>query len=294
MEENTTTTAPDNSAPVAESGGSPQGSMLATPSPTPESTPVSTGFLNENGEFATGWIDRLPKEYQENAAQYANFKDLPSLLKSYSHAQKMLGGKANAVQIPGEDATPEEKTEFFRKIGVPEDTKEYTVKPNNLPEGAAWDSDAIGKFNEIAHSNGVTPKAMNEIISAYAEYATVMTEKAALADKAQNDANRKALADEWGAKYDSNLALAKRAAQSVGADLNSPGFSDPAVVKAFQRLASHISDDRLVTSDSPATAMIGKARAMSIMRDESNPLYAKYRAGDPDTARLVTDLLKQG
>jgi len=293
MEETTAPAVSDNSAPVAESGSS-QGSMLATPTPTPESATTSTGFLNEKGEFSQGWIDRLPKEYQENAAQYANFKDLPSLLKSYSHAQKMLGGKANAVQIPGEDATPEERTEFFRKIGVPEDVKEYSVKPSNLPEGAAWDTDAIGKFNEIAHANGVTPKAMEQIVSAYAEYATVMTEKAQLAEKAQNDANRKALADEWGAKYDSNLALAKRAAQSVGADLNSPGFSDPAVVKAFQRLASHISDDRLVTSDSPATQQIGRARAMSIMRDESNPLYAKYRAGDPDTARLVTDLLKQG
>ena len=293
MEDTTAPAVSDNSAPVAESGSS-QGSMFATPTPTPESPATSTGFLNEKGEFSQGWIDRLPKEYQENAAQYASFKDLPSLLKSYSHAQKMLGGKANAITIPGEDATPEEKTEFFRKIGVPEDVGEYSVKPANLPEGAEWDESAIAKFNAVAHANGVTPKAMDQILAAYAEYATVQAEQAAQQEKAHHEANRKALADEWGAKYDSNLALAKRAAQSVGADLNSPGFSDPAVVKAFQRLASHISDDRLVTSDSPATAMIGKARAFDIMKNQANPLYAKYQAGDRDTARLVTDLLKQG
>jgi hypothetical protein len=172
--------------------------------------------------------------------------------------------------------------------------KEYSVKPANLPEGAEWDESAIAKFNAVAHANGVTPKAMDQILAAYAEYSTVQAEQAAQQAAAQHDANRKALAEEWGNKYDSNLALAKRAAQSVGADLNSPGFSDPAVVKAFQRLASHISDDRLVTSDSPATQMIGKARAFDIMRNQANPLYAKYQAGDRDTARLVTDLLKQG
>jgi hypothetical protein len=40
--------------------------------------------------------------------------------------------------------------------------------------------------------------------------------------------------------------------------------------------------------------MIGKARAFDIMRNQANPLFAKYQAGDRDTARLVTDLLKQG
>jgi hypothetical protein len=269
--------------------------MFATPTPTPTpSESSSPSYLNEKGEFSQGWIDRLPKEFQDNAAQYANFKDLPSLLKSYSHAQKMLGGKANAVQIPGEDATPEERTEFFKKLGVPEDVKDYTIKPANLPEGMDWDTDAIAKFNAVAHANGVTPKAMEQIVSAYAEYQAAEMEKAAVASKAANDANRKALADEWGSKYDSNLALAKRAAQSVGADLNSPGFGDPQVVKAFQRLAAHISDDRLVTADAPATSMIGKAKGIDIMRNPSNPLHAKYRSGDAATASLVNDLLKQG
>jgi hypothetical protein len=268
--------------------------MFATPTTPPPTEATPAGYLNEKGEFSQGWIDRLPKEFQENAAQFANFKDLPALLKSYTHAQKMLGGKANAVQIPGEDATPEERTEFFKKLGVPDDASAYTVKPANLPEGMEWDADAIGKFNQVAHANGVPPKAMEQILSAYAEYQAVEAEKAVVAEKAAFDASRKQLADEWGSKYDSNLALAKRAAQSVGADLNSQGFSDPQVVKAFQRLAAHISDDRLVSAEAPATSMIGRAKGMDIITNPTNPLHAKYRSGDGATASLVNDLLRQG
>jgi hypothetical protein len=293
MEETTTTTAPGN--PPSEGSGDNSNPSLFNAAP-PAATPsgdADAAFLNPKGEFEAGWIDRLPEGFKDDAAMLASFKDLPALLKSYIHSQRMLGGKANAVQIPGENATPEEKAEFFEKIGVPKDVKEYPSKPTGLPEGAEWDTEATLKFNQIAHANGVPPKAMAQILDAYNEYAGVQAEKAQLAEKAQVDANRKALADEWGAKYDANLALAKRAARSVGADLNSPGFADPAVVKAFQRLATQISDDRLITADSPATQMIGHARGMDIIRNPTNPLHSRYRAGDEEVGKLVTDLLKQ-
>jgi hypothetical protein len=108
------------------------------------------------------------------------------------------------------------------------------------------------------------------------------------------EAGRKALAEAWGDKYDVELSVARRAAQVAGVDVNSKGFSDPSVVLAFNRLARMMSDDKIVNSDTAGTMMAGKARGMDIMTNSSNPLHAKYIAGDKQTADLVSDLLKNG
>ena len=63
---------------------------------------------------------------------------------------------------------------------------------------------------------------------------------------------------------------------------------------AFNRLARMMSDDKIVNSDTAGTMMAGKARAMDIMTNPSNPLHGKYASGDKTTADLVSDLLKNG
>jgi hypothetical protein len=55
-----------------------------------------------------------------------------------------------------------------------------------------------------------------------------------------------------------------------------------------------MSDDKIVNSDTAGTMMAGKARAMDIMTNTSNPLHGKYASGDKTTADLVSDLLKNG
>jgi hypothetical protein len=64
------------------------------------------------------------------------------------------------------------------------------------------------------------------------------------------------------------------------------------MVKMLARIADTLSDDKLVSADSAATMMVGKARAFDIMKNPDNPLHKRYTSGDKEIAALVTDLLK--
>ena len=64
------------------------------------------------------------------------------------------------------------------------------------------------------------------------------------------------------------------------------------MVKMLARIADTLSDDKLVSSESAATMMVGKTRAMDIMKNPQNPMHQRYISGDKEIADLVTDLLK--
>jgi hypothetical protein len=272
---------------------SPIGDNLLS-NPAPEAPASTSPWVNDKGEFSEGWLDRLPKELAEHKQILGQFKDIDGALKTLVSQQKMLGKKADAILIPDEKATPEEKAAFLKKLGVPESPEAYQLRPKDLPAGYEWDDNVAKEFNTLAHQNGITPKQMDALMSRYAAFEAQKAEAAASQQKAEMEAGRKALAEAWGDKYDVELSVARRAAQVAGVDVNSKGFSDPSVVLAFNRLARMMSDDKIVNSDTAGTMMAGKARAMDIMTNPQNSLYTRYKSGDKETATLVADLLKNG
>ena len=279
-------TPPSTPAPIGEN-------LLSSTKPA-EPAPSSSPWVNDKGEFSEGWLDRLPKELSEHKQILGQFKDIDGALKTLVSQQKMLGKKADAVLIPDEKATPEERSAFLKKLGVPESPEAYQLRPKDLPAGLEWDENVAKDLNTVAHQNGITPKAMDALMARYAAHESQKAEAAASQQKAEMEAGRKALAEAWGDKFDIELSVSRRAAQVVGVDVNSKGFSDPSVVLAFNRLARMMSDDKIVNSDTAGTMMAGKARAMDIMTNASNPLHGKYASGDKETATLVSDLLKNG
>jgi hypothetical protein len=273
---------------------SPVGENLLSSTKPAEPAPASSPWVNDKGEFSEGWLDRLPKELAEHKQILGQFKDIDGALKTLVSQQKMLGKKADAILIPDDKATPEEKAAFLKKLGVPESPDAYQLRPKDLPAGFEWDENMAKEFNTLAHQNGITPKQMDALMGRYAALESQRAEAAASQQKSEMEAGRKALAEAWGDKYDVELSVARRAAQVAGVDVNSKGFSDPSVVLAFNRLARMMSDDKIVNSDTAGTMMAGKARAMDIMTNPSNPLHGKYASGDKTTADLVSDLLKNG
>lgn len=276
----------------ATSAPEPSADSLINQAPTAPSS--DSPWVNEKGEFAEGWLDRLPKDLADSKQILGQFKDINGVLKTLASQQKMLGKKADAILIPDEKASPEEKAAFLKKLGVPDSPDAYQLRPKDLPAGYEWNDDVAKEFNTIAHQAGVTPAQMDKIMSKYAAFEAQRAEQAAVQQKAEIEAGRKALAEAWGDKYEVELSVARRAAQVAGVDVNSKGFSDPAVVLAFNRLARMMSDDKIVNSETAGTMMAGKARAMDIMTNPSNSLHKKYTSGDKETATLVADLLKNG
>ena len=67
----------------------------------------------------------IPDEYKEDKA-LANFQDMNQFVKSYLHAQKMVG--LDKIPVPNKHATEEDWQEVFKRLGAPEKPDQYKLK----------------------------------------------------------------------------------------------------------------------------------------------------------------------
>lgn len=252
----------------------------------------SAGFVADNGNFADGWLDRLPPELKDGHQTLSKYRDLPSLAKSHVELQKLLGTKSSAINVPTDKSSPEEIAAFRKAIGAPEKPEDYKLKPEKLPDGIEWNEELGKGFASIAQKHNLPASAMRELTDFYlaSEQARGQEMQKMLGDELKR--GQEELRTAWGGNYDKNLALAVRGAKSVGLNPESPGLRDPEVVKALVRMAGMMSEDKLVTGGFSPTAQIGPARARDIMTNKTNPLFEKYQNGDPETVAMVRDLLK--
>lgn len=261
----------------------------AAPAPAPGGAPslLDPGNPGGNTPAADGRPDWMPEKFWSEGKP-----NVEGLAKSYAGLEQLLGQKANAVRIPTEQSTPEEVAAYRKALGVPEKVEDYQIKPEQLPEGVEWNDDLAKPFAEIAHKHNIPPKAMSELVAKQAEIEAQRTGALAGQIEAKRNEGIAELKQTFGDSFDRKLVLAQRAAQTAGVDPNAPGFSDPAVVKGFVRLAEMISEDQLTAPGTPTGPAGAQSRAKDIQTNPQNPLYAKYQDGDPDTVNLVRGLLQ--
>jgi hypothetical protein len=211
---------------------------------------------NEGGGEGTGttptWMASMPDAFKTNEG-FAQFGEAAD---AYAKFDELLKADGNALHIPGEDATPEDKEAFALKMGRPEKADGYEIgKPEGWPENIPYDEGLDTNFKEVAFEMGLSAdkaanlhkwynetqlKTHNEIIAA---------EKAAV-EKADND-----LKDLWkGDEFKVNTEIAHRAFKQFGGEeaaefldntvVNGVALADnPVFRKLFYEVGKAIGDD---------------------------------------------------
>ena len=275
-------------------GGGGGGSLLGGTPPTANGggnapAPIA-GLFKETGDFADGWLNKLPEEFKDAHQILGQFKDMNGVLKSLVNQQRLLGKKGDAVQPLTDKSTPEEIAEYRKKMGIPESVEKYPTKY----EGMELAEDALKEFNGIAHKLNLSPAQVSEVVKYYAGIEAKAGEAAAKAKQEEFSRMQKTLADAWGEgeAFNRNKAQVERMALTVGLPTDTDQWTPDKVCIALQRAANLVSNDKLVSADSAPTMQTGKAKANSIMFDTTNPLHAKWQEGDKATVALIEDLLK--
>ena len=109
-----------------------------------------------------GWLAGLPQDMREQyGEELKGYAKVGDFVKShYDGAAKY----ANAVFMPGENATPEEVAAYQEKMGIPKDVSGYELgNPENLPEGMKVDDQMKSWFAERAHKLGLTSAQAKEL-----------------------------------------------------------------------------------------------------------------------------------
>ena len=288
MTDATTADAATISNTTADSAAVPATTAPADTQSTAEGTLLSSAPASSTDAPTPESVDKpewLPEKYWRNDSI-----DVESMAKGFNGLEQLLGKKAHAIIPPNEKSTPQEIAEYRKAIGVPESPEGYNLKPEQIPEGVTWDDATAKKAAELAHKHNVPAAAMQEFLRFDMERAAMMNQAAATMIDAQLETGRAELQKVYGDKMPEKIELARRAALTVGVDPASQGFVDPQVVKAIVALAEKLSDDKLVSSDQTGASST-RARANNIMTNESDPLYAKYQEGDPETVDQVRRML---
>lgn len=118
-----------------------------------------------------------------------------------------------ALQLPGDDATPEQMAEFYKALGRPEKAEDYGIAaPDGVDGGFAKDAAAW------MHEAGLNAKQANALAGKWNEYVAAQQAAAEQQFQVQAENDMATLQKEWGQNYDRNIELARRAARGFGVD----------------------------------------------------------------------------
>ena len=246
----------------------------------------ATASTNQEVNFK----DLIPQSYREEKS-IENFNNMEDLLKSYLHAQKLVG--ADKIPVPNKHATDDDWKEVFKRLGAPEKPEDYKYNIDQL------DQTQVAEFNKTAHQLGLLPKQAEGLIKFYNE---LSNNQASSLEQRAEDAQLKTETDlkkEFGPQYSKRLDQAKRlAVGTLGEEfLENTILQDGSrlgdninIIKAFSNLADKLSEDEIIkgyTSGYMTAKEIEKE--INELTQEGSAYWSKTH---PNHAKAVQEVLK--
>ncbi|OWT68083.1 MULTISPECIES: hypothetical protein [unclassified Achromobacter] len=186
-------------APAAPADNAAAAAATDTPNPA---TPAPAGEK---------WWGGFEDETVRGFAETKNWKSPQDAVKSYQNLEKIVGAKANALVLPGDDANQDDWNAFYDKVGRPATPDAYTI-PDTLKE-----DEAMKAFLPVAHHLGFTAKQMEGVTQFLASNAEASAVSSAAAMSAKSEEDMAALrAEHQGIKFDAFMEHSRRAMRTLG------------------------------------------------------------------------------
>lgn len=266
----------------------------------------------QNGTAVADWKPFLTEELKADPivadwASKASEKDTPSIIKSYAHLSKRMGG---AINLPGKDAKPEEVQGLKAKLyeaGIfqapPADPKEYGItKPEKLPDGLGWNDDLATKFAQTLHKHGAPKGLAADLLPLYQE--AILGAQTVF--KTDQEAGLAALKKEFGEQFDSRKEATSRMIGEIFKDeqelalFNQLGLGDhPKFLSVLMRIAPSYQPDSSYQPDAGQGSGTGgegpREELAKIMNDKTHPMHAGYwrQPQDPKVVEHIDNLYKK-
>ena len=248
----------------------------------------------QGNPVSTNWKDSLPDDMKDKPF-LKNINNLETLVKSFEHAQSMVG--AEKVAIPSKNAGPEEWTEVFKKLGLP-DEENYNLGIENDEAN----KDYLEKLKPVFYKNGVLPHQAKEIVQ------SIMNADKEAFEKYQETMNNQQaegllnLKKEWGSAYGEELSKAKAALteftdEETRAAIRESGLgSNPSVIKLLAKVGATLSEDKILGEGGTANGLPTPAQAReeskTIMGDKEHAYWNPENPGHAEAKKKVGRLFE--
>ena len=201
---------------------------------------------------------------------------MAGLMKSYIHASGMVG--KDKVSLPHETWTDDQYSDFYNKIGRPEDIKEYNIE-NNVTKGIEKNEEFFNALKESAYKAGLAPKQAQQMSDFFNNFLGDSVTKNNEMNQVASDAEAGKLKQEWGDAYDQKNQRAFRALQDFASkeeiqDMSDKGLlQQPSIARLFSKIADAMGEDSLKVKGGQ---IFGKTSEELVQEIESY-----YKAGHP-------------
>ena len=258
----------------------------APPSEAPLSAPPSMAPATKADWNTESWKDHLDEDLR-NDPSLKHIKDIPSAIKSYVHAQRMVG--QDKFNVPNKYATPDEWDNIYNKLGRPESADKYDIK---LEENSMISPEFLQGFKASAHKAGLNPAQASEFMNFYGNQVKEAQTQIAAYEEQQSKEEVEGLKKEWGAAYPSKIKAAQEALTSFGGPeimnyLKESGLDkDVTLAKFFAKIGEALTEDNNAEGGhSQSNALTPSQAHKEINAMMTNPAY--FDKEHPDHARLV-------
>lgn len=109
--------------------------------------------------------DLIPEGFEGREGFLEKFKDVESLARSYKELQKSMG---SSVRVPTPEASQEERSAFFQRLGAPESVEGYEIE-EGTEEWATAAREAAHKAHLTKDQWTTLAKAQKEMIQSQGE-----------------------------------------------------------------------------------------------------------------------------
>lgn len=284
------------------------GAVDPAPTGTPNDPPPANPLAELYGDLA-GKIE-WPEGFTDDMKTAASFKpfvgqdgkiNFANMAKSYLHQRTLIGNK-NAVMLPDENSTDEQRAEFFEKLGFVKNPEEYKIE---LPEGTKVSKEFADSLKQVLHKNYVPPKVANELVKFLDEQTKATETKQAELQKQQFNSNIDALKKDFGDAFNDRVGKAKKLLDEVLSDqpelraaFDDPAIgTNPAVVKLLAKIAqeAYEEDNAGVAGKATGGKMTPSEAAEEINRiygDKNDAFHKKSHPSHASRQKYMLDLFK--
>ena len=204
----------------------------------------------EGDKKTPDYLTSIPKEFRDHKA-FLEHEDLSSFLKKSLEASDKLAGfdPEKVLNIPGDDASDDDREAFYQKLGKPESADGYELDDPGFPDGLSRDEELEGHIKQWAHEINMPADMLKYFVGKYNAHVGEAFKDAEAANEKDLQEKTEALKTELKDDYNEFVLKAQRAATKFGGEelitlLKDYGLeTHPIFLKAFGTLGKAVSED---------------------------------------------------
>lgn len=264
------------------------------PNPNPAAEPWYKGIEGADlGVIQTrNWDKLAPAE-----AARAAFTELQKLASEITRVQNIPASEI--VRFP-KDANDPGWADVHKRLGWPEDKAAYDFANVKFSDGSAVADDFAATMRDAFHAARLTPAQAEAATTAFVKFLDDAEKAAATQAGFTKAAEDEKLKVNWGANYETNMFVAKRAASVLGisdeafnAVASNLGMDGATAMETLRKLGVAMGEARFITGENPANRGIMSADQAAARMEEikaDGAWQRRYLAGGADEKRELEQL----